>query len=309
MSILQGLSGTGKTSLPRVFAQATGAICIRIPVQSNWRDRHELLGYNNDFTRQFTETDFTKAVYEAGLPREQDRCWLIVLDEMNLARVEYYFADFLSALEEQDREGQVVSLLPFDPASQGESVPQHLNRGVLRIPPNLWFVGTANEDQSTYEITDKVYDRAQVIEFREPDPEHNTESVEPLFVRWSLLQEAFDAARQHNDLQLNTSDHEFISKLDRTLRGSFDLTFGHRIRTQMRTYVPVFQACGGTRSEGVDYFIARKVLQKVANRRHENIETALDALTETLENVPQGYGRMAWSLAAVEGLRLRLIGT
>ena len=92
----------GKTSLPRVFIEAIGGEYATIPVQSSWRDRHELLGYNNDFNKRFSETEFTKAIYRSGFEDQQERIWFVLLDEMNLARVEYYFADFLSVLEEPD---------------------------------------------------------------------------------------------------------------------------------------------------------------------------------------------------------------
>ena len=94
--ILEGISGTGKTSLPYAlgkFFSHDAAICS---VQPSWKDRSELLGYYNEFTKKFNETEFLRAVYESTYRKDLD---LIVLDEMNLARIEYYFAEFLSMME------------------------------------------------------------------------------------------------------------------------------------------------------------------------------------------------------------------
>lgn len=301
LAILQGLSGTGKTSLPRVFAEAIGARCPRIAVQSNWRDRHELLGYNNDFTGIFSETEFTEAVYESRLQNEKNRIWLIVLDEMNLARIEYYFADFLSALEEPDPQNRIVRLLHFDPAAQGESAPRYLERGALKIPQNVWFVGTANQDQSTHEITDKVYDRGQVIEFSERFRRFEApKTLAPASVTSAGLQKVFAKAQSLAGLQMNDADREFVLRIDRLLRTELGLTFGHRIENQMDTYVPVFMDAGGTKSDAVDYLLARKVLRKIDSYYEANLRAILVQLQELLNHPPNGYGDMTHCLSFLE---------
>ena len=104
-TILQGLSGTGKTSLPKIFMEAIDGEKTVIPVESSWRDRNELLGYYNDFNRKFTAKEFTCQLYRAGMPYYNDTPFFIILDEMNLSRVEYYFADFLSVLEDKKKTG------------------------------------------------------------------------------------------------------------------------------------------------------------------------------------------------------------
>ncbi|UKI51074.1 MAG: hypothetical protein L6U99_07070 [Clostridium sp.] len=127
-----------------------------ISVQPSWRDRAELLGYLNEFTKKFNETDFLKSVYAAGY---SDTINIIVLDEMNLARVEYYFAEFLSIMEMPDINEWKIDLVP----STDPTDPHNLINGKLMIPQNVWFVGTANKDDSTFTITDKVYDRAVTL--------------------------------------------------------------------------------------------------------------------------------------------------
>lgn len=154
--ILEGISGTGKTSLPYAMGKFFNKETSIISVQPSWRDRAELLGYLNEFTKKFNETDFLKAVYQAGY---SDKPNFIVLDEMNLARIEYYFAEFLSVMEMPDVHEWKIDLVPASEPSD----PKLLINGKLFINQNTWFIGTANKDDSTFTITDKVYDRATPI--------------------------------------------------------------------------------------------------------------------------------------------------
>lgn len=151
--ILEGISGTGKTSLPYSFSRYVDNPATIVSVQPSYRDRTEVLGYFNEFSKRFNETEFLRAVYEAGLREDPS---YIVLDEMNLARVEYYFAEILSVLEMPSQDEWTLDLVPV--AWDGD--PKGLEDGKIRIPGSLWFVGTANNDDSTFTITDKVYDRA-----------------------------------------------------------------------------------------------------------------------------------------------------
>lgn len=308
--ILQGLSGTGKTSLPRVFMDAVGGHYESIPVQSGWRDRHELLGYYNDFSKKFTESEFTKAVYRAGRPTQKDVIWAIVLDEMNLARVEYYFADFLSILEETDRQRWLVSLMSSDPGLPGETRPQYLDQGcLLRIPENVWFIGTANRDESTFEITDKVYDRAQIIEFRDRQLAFDTEQEDTrLYVRRKDLQAAFDKA-QGGIGKLNSEDLNYIEFLDELLRQDFGITFGNRIKRQLEIFVPVFVAAGGRKDEAIDFQLAHKVLRKVEGQHDHNLTSKLKTLSkEIAANTPSTWGEMPCSQAVVQNNIRRMGG-
>ncbi|MBO7650380.1 MAG: hypothetical protein J6S79_06530, partial [Lachnospiraceae bacterium] len=153
--VMQGLSGTGKTSMATAFGDYLKNHSTVISVQPMWKERSDIIGYFNEFTKRFSEGTLLKKLYEA---RYTDEIYVIVLDEMNIARVEYYFADFLSQMElnPQNRYLEVVSdTWPDDP--------KLLEHGMLRIPENVWFVGTANNDDSTFAISDKVYDRAMVM--------------------------------------------------------------------------------------------------------------------------------------------------
>ena len=143
--ILEGISGTGKTSLPYAMGKFFNKETSIISVQPSWRDRAELLGYLNEFTKKFNETDFLKAVYQAGY---SDKPNFIVLDEMNLARIEYYFAEFLSVMEMPDVHEWKIDLVPASEPSD----PKLLINGKLFINQNTWFIGTANKDDSTFTV-------------------------------------------------------------------------------------------------------------------------------------------------------------
>ncbi|MDE7265021.1 MAG: hypothetical protein K2N52_01950, partial [Clostridia bacterium] len=108
LTILQGMSGTGKTSLPKIFAEAVMGNCEIVEVESSWRDKNELLGYYNEFSKCFTPKKFTQCLYKAKLNPSVPT--FIVLDEMNLSRIEYYFSDFLSLMEHEEDKREIKLL-------------------------------------------------------------------------------------------------------------------------------------------------------------------------------------------------------
>lgn len=137
-----------------------------IPVKSNWTDPRGLLGYYNPMTYTYMRTGLITLVMRAAA--DLDNAYLVILDEMNLARVEYYFSDFLSGLES----GEEIELM--SPSVEKESASQSQDEddevpGRLRIPPNLSFIGTVNVDETTHPFSPKVLDRANVIEFSDVD--------------------------------------------------------------------------------------------------------------------------------------------
>ena len=251
--ILEGISGTGKTSLPYCmgrFLRHQTAICS---VQPSWRDRSELLGYYNDFTKKFTETEFLRAVYEATYRNDVS---VVVLDEMNLARIEYYFAEFLSIMEMPDPNEWIVDVI----AAGRDDDPKHLNNGKLLIPQNIWFVGTANNDDSTFTITDKVYDRAISMFFDNKAKPFDAPYTEGLELPAEYLAGLFKKAIEDNPV-----DEDLIarfSELDEFVIEHFKTAFGNRIMKQIYAFIPVFVACGGTDIEALDFLFKTKVLKK-----------------------------------------------
>jgi hypothetical protein len=154
--ILAGLSGSGKTQLARQYSAAVGAKMLLVPVAPNWTANEDLLGYSNPLNGEYVDTEFSRFLAEAsaefGSASAEDREPLeyhLILDEMNLARVEYYFAKFLSAME----------------LTNGPELPTiELGGEQVQLTPNLKFIGTVNVDETTHGFADKVYDRAQLIE-------------------------------------------------------------------------------------------------------------------------------------------------
>ena len=277
--ILEGISGTGKTSLPYSFSRYMENPATIVSVQPSYRDRTELLGYFNEFSKRFNETEFLRALYEANYTPVPT---LIVLDEMNLARIEYYFAEMLSVLEMPSKDEWVLDLVP----TAWEGDPVKFDAGKIKVSDAAWFVGTANNDDSTFTITDKVYDRAMPIELNERadafecDPEPNCD------ITAEHLQELFEKAKE----QYPISDEvlEKMQKLDNYLITRFKLSFGNRIMKQMYDFIPVYVACGGTELGGMDYIIARKVLKKFESM---NVTFVRDEITGLINYIDKTFGK------------------
>lgn len=262
LHLLQGISGTGKTSLPRAFARAIGARSEIVEVQSGWRDRNDLLGYYNAFEKRYYESEFLQALYRAQQPRYTDNPCLIVLDEMNLSHPEHYFADFLSALEQRPND-QRISLL----TAKVDGAPRLLDEfRWLRIPPNVWFIGTANHDETTKDFADKTYDRSHVMEFpRHPKAFAANPQSSPVPVTMGALEEAFQKAREtHKEAAIRAKSF-LESSLAKNLAG-LGIGWGNRLERQMESFIPVVVASGGSLGEAVDHLVATKLLRKVRGR-------------------------------------------
>lgn len=276
--ILEGISGTGKTSLPYSFSRYMNNPATIVSVQPSFRDRTELLGYFNEFSKRFNETEFLRALYEANYRPDPT---LIVLDEMNLARIEYYFAEMLSVLEMPSKDEWVLDLVPT--AWQGD--PERLQDGKLPVSDTTWFIGTANNDDSTFTITDKVYDRAMPIELNDRADAFECELHPQCFITAEHLQALFEQAKLDHPISEEMLDN--LEKLDSYLSTRFKLSFGNRIIKQMYDFVPVYVACGGTELGGMDYIIARKVLKKFESM---NVNFVRDEITGLIEYIEKLFG-------------------
>lgn len=251
--ILQGISGTGKTSLAYAFGKFLQKETSLVPVQPSWRERTELYGYYNEFTKKYTETEFLKAVYEANYYKDPH---LVILDEMNIARVEYYFAEMLSILEMPNKEDWKVDIV----SSVWDNDPCLIQNGIIPISDNTWFVGTINNDDSTFAVADKVYDRAIPIDLDSRAETFTCENEGPVHITTEHLEALFAEAREAYPV---TEEMEAkLEELNNYLIRNFKLAFGNRIVKQLRDFVPVYIACGGTEVEAVDFITAKKVLRK-----------------------------------------------
>jgi len=280
--ILEGMSGTGKSSLPREFGEFIGSPTVRIPVQSSWKDRNDLLGFYNDFEKRYKETDFIKAIYNAV--RDTDNIHCILLDEMNISRIEYYFADLLSVLEEPDSSKWKISLVP-DAASVKGEMPKFIHNGELLLSENIWFAGTANKDDSTFTITDKVYDRAIVLDFKERAQEPTILQSSNINVSSSEFQELIKKAVNPSSGDRKKID-EMIEYLDFKMQGHFEISFGNRISSQIKKFVPAYVNCGGGMVEAFDILFSSKVLRKIQGYDKSTEKGLSDILAELNDDYP-----------------------
>ena len=277
--ILEGISGTGKTSLPYSFSRYMENPATIVSVQPSYRDRTEILGYFNEFSKRFNETEFLRALYEANYREDPT---LIVLDEMNLARIEYYFAEMLSVLEMPSKDEWVLDLVP----TEWPGDPKKLEGGKIHVSDATWFVGTANNDDSTFTITDKVYDRAMPIELNERADAFECEPHPHCDITAAHLQYLFEKAKV--DYPISEELLENMQKLDNYLITRFKLSFGNRIMKQMYDFIPVYVACGGTEVGGMDYIVARKVLKKFESM---NVTFVRDEITGLINYIDKTFGK------------------
>ena len=281
--ILEGLSGTGKSSLPRYFAEFIGANVLFMPVQATWRDKTSIIGFYNEFSKTYTETEFLSALYEANY--SPDTLNFYVLDEMNISRVEYYFADLLSVLEYPVADWKLkIMSVPHDFVP-----PVKLENGFVRIPENSYFVGTANRDDSTFTITDKVYDRAITLEFlKKNDAFTVSENVEKIHVTASALRRLYAAAEADSANAFNAQDKARLDKISGFVYDTFDVAVGNRILNQLEKIVPAFIACGGTKEDALDFMLCKKLFSKLEGRFEDYVKPALE---ETLALMDETYGK------------------
>lgn len=182
--VLAGISGTGKSELPRHYADGMGMHFLLVAVQPRWDSPQDLFGFYNYLEKRYKATELARALVQfelfnkgywelpedAEIDDRSDRMLLVLLDEMNLARTEYYFSEFLSKLETR----RMVDEMKAEDRARAEI---ELDMGSLlhggkpfRLYPgrNVLFVGTMNEDESTQALSDKVIDRASVLRFWRP---------------------------------------------------------------------------------------------------------------------------------------------
>lgn len=253
--LFAGISGTGKSILARRFAECCGfdAACRLVPVRPDWSDPGELMGYRN-LHDQFVPGHLVEALVAAA--EDISRPFFLVLDEMNLARVEHYFADVLSIMETRKRSSEDDTIvtkpllrLPREQAIAGDGeLADRLRRlltagsGELGLPANLVVVGTVNMDESTHPFSRKVLDRAMTMEFGDVDLRQvNPPSQEP---RQAIAVSAADLSANHLSLAEVWEGRvdRFEPALDLLVRmneplARTGLQVGYRVRDEVCLYV------------------------------------------------------------------------
>ena len=274
--ILQGMSGTGKTSLAYAFGEFLDNKTVVVPIQPMWKERTDLVGYYNEFTKKFNETTLLYKMYEANYNKE---IYITVLDEMNIARIEYYFAEFLSLLELPNPEGRNLDVV----SDKWDNDPILLKDGKLRLPINMWFIGTANNDDSTFAISDKVYDRAMVLNLDKKAKKFDAPLFTPTKVSSDHLQKLFVEAQ--DEYAISDRNSRRIKKLDEYMIEKFHLTFGNRIMKQINSYVPVLVSCGGTELQAIDDILSRKVFRKLEAKNPVYVRQQAEGLCSFLDEL------------------------
>ena len=302
--LLQGISGTGKTKLAQAFSSIVGdnldgsqpfkgqerCSCI-VPVQAGWRDNQDLLGYYNAFEKKFYEKPFSKGLYAASTPAFKNRLFFLILDEMNLSHPEQYFADFISAMEQANSvsdsfEVDLLSGIPNEIMEDKNRWPLFLNKERIVVPPNVWFIGTANHDETTMEFADKTYDRAHVMVMDTNTQKPNYTRVGKGAAHWAAsdLREAFDNAQNSTDGKREANRVKTkLNLLKDVLKKEFDVSFANRLERQIGNFVPVVCAAGGTEELALDHLIATKIIRRgkitgLFGVQKESLETLRDEI-------------------------------
>ena len=334
--ILSGISGTGKTKLAQAFARLLpqpqeGDNWLFVSVRPDWRDSKSLLGYYNPLTGNYEWTDFLRFLLRAerNYRSESSLAWFVILDEMNLAHVEYYFADLLSVLESgRDEAGWTREplRLSYPDGAQGDLPPR-----ALRLPPNLYIVGTVNVDETTQAFSPKVLDRAFTLELTEADfsaypPGAGEGRAEPSDEERQAILEDFgnggtfvriskevigEYVREHPEVR------ERLQKLSELLR-PHELHFGYRVFDEIVSFLDAAERNGlyedlGGAEAAFDAAVLMKVLPKFHGSRGK-LEAALKKVlawclnpdrpaVDDVERTIQGQGRESMDGgAAVEAL-------
>lgn len=234
--ILAGISGTGKSKLSQLYAEALGnrTRYLRLPVRPNWSDDRYLLGYFDTITGEYITEPAVEFLLEANA--DEDNLHFFCLDEMNLAHVEYYFSQFLSAMEEERPTDRRITLLSKRVQQQmlntASQVQMASKLAQVLIPTNLFFTGTINVDETTQPISDKVMDRANTLEFFRVDLEkipQPTDLPEPVNI----------SVHTWHSYRTTLPDSRFrtqIIEISKILNEA-DLGLGYRVLHEIELYV------------------------------------------------------------------------
>ena len=276
MLILQGMSGTGKTSLAHAIGSFVDNSSTIIPVQPMWKERTDLIGYYNEFTRRFNETLLLTKMYEANYSND---IYVTVLDEMNIARVEYYFAEFLSLLELPNPDERYLDVV----SDKWENDPIQLKDGRIKLPTNMWFIGTANNDDSTFLISDKVYDRAMILNL----DAKSERFAAPRTKKMIISAEQFNTLVEHavKEYGISKRNRQRLEELDKYLIDHFHITFGNRIMKQINTYIPVYVSCGGEELSALDDILSKKVIRKLETQNPIYLRNSSEGLLSFIDEL------------------------
>ena len=284
LTVLAGVSGTGKSELPRLYSRYGGLNFLPLAVQSNWDSPYSLFGYYNSLEGKFNATSLLKVLYQAQEDAKNsisDYLTIVLLDEMNLAHVELYFSELLSKLELL--RGSENVKLEIDIAEK--------NPYEIKLNKNVIWVGTMNEDETTKSLSDKVIDRSNLINFPRPnefvsrnelkESEEAPKLKREIWENWkwnnvkNILEQDEDTKEQN--MKIITDFEEKIDNLKEKMEeinGYLKVSgraIGHRVWQSIENYIRNYPL----------------VLESIRNRNSEELEKAIqiafeDALVQKL---------------------------
>jgi hypothetical protein len=318
LTVLAGVSGTGKSQLPRRYAEAMGIHFLQIPVQPRWDSPQDLIGFYNYLEKKYRATEFVRALAHLDSARFPDRALddrmlLVLLDEMNLARVEYYFSEFLSRLEARPRPGE-------GPRLQQDAETRLEAQGIARTVyagHNVLFVGTMNEDESTQSLSDKVLDRANQLRFPKPVrlAGRSQGAADPLGADRYL---SYASWRAWCGQRLTETDARTVAQTVEDLNdlcASVGKGFGHRMRQAIEAYVAQYPRPGEAapvaaaladqiemrilprlRGLNVEEDAPRTLFEQLAATAGEKLDDdpLSDAITRSVESARGAGGLFVW---------------
>ncbi|WP_455544089.1 AAA family ATPase [Intestinibacter sp.] len=280
LTLLKGYSGVGKTSLAILVAKYLSAEYEIITVDPNWRTKQDIIGFYNYFTNKFIPTELTKILIRANVSPE--RIFFVVLDEINLAKVEYYFSEFNSKLwvEKQNRKIQLYE----DTPSYNDVVGKYIKNNKIQIPDNIFFIGTINEERYAYPISDKIFDRAQVVQFTEiptygfngdfdnlPNLEKNK------YVKYSSF---IEVAEDDTKIEMSVVD-----SINRSIKEKFKKVISYRSLREIDDFIKCFNKSGGRNIDALDIQLVSKLEPKFSEINSQNQVEKLKLLRKEINEL------------------------
>jgi hypothetical protein len=333
LTVLAGVSGTGKSLLPRRYAEAMGIHFLQIAVEPRWDSPQDLLGFYNYIEKNYRATDLARMLFHMNpygpacadqVADRKDHIALVLLDEMNLARVEYYFSEFLSRLEARPRFSDVGeqrkradALIPIDIRG--------LKSPISLFPAhNVLFVGTMNDDESTQALSDKVLDRGNILQFAAPREFPNLTNVNG--VERPNEAQSFKSWRTwvRPTSSLNGSSRNMVDSLVSKLAEIMEdcgRPFGHRLRDAIIAYVANYPSVSNgavdfrvpladqidlrilSKLRGLEIDSHRAAFESLDRLLREDVNDAVmaDRLAELRERQSKGTGLFVWRGLTREG--------
>lgn len=261
MTIIEGISGTGKSKLVDLYGRTLGLDTdnrmLIIPVSPGWTDDTDILGFMDSSTMTYRESSIGLVSFLVEAAKHPDKPYLISFDEMNLAKVEYYFAQFLSILE-NDVNNRVLRI--YNPRDEKYVDNSLAYPAEIRLGENLIFCGTINVDESTYRLSDKVLDRANLIKLHDSDFGVYDDEKPTFKVVDAVL---VDRVKANN---MTADELSLLDELNQRLKAiNPRFCFAHRVINQIGRYLDSIpeNSIAYTRERALDKLIVQKILTKI----------------------------------------------